>query len=161
MWQVGEPAQARRARGEPGRRCAGGLQPGRHAGQGRAETAPGRKVRPGPSAAPRQVPARPRTAAASRRVLAASSGRPLRQARPAGLCVRPGGGEGPRAAGRRVAVDSSMFRKTKMVCTIGPTTCSKENLFRLADAVRAHSAHMSPCPTLTPLLMMSGGHAHG
>ena len=30
-----------------------------------------------------------------------------------------------------------MFRKTKMVCTIGPTSCSRENLFRLADAVRA------------------------
>ena len=29
-----------------------------------------------------------------------------------------------------------MFRKTKMVCTIGPTSCSRENLFRLADLVR-------------------------
>ena len=29
-----------------------------------------------------------------------------------------------------------MFRKTKMVCTIGPTSCSRENLFRLADSVR-------------------------
>ena len=28
-------------------------------------------------------------------------------------------------------------RKTKMVCTIGPTSCSRENLFRLADEVRA------------------------
>ena len=35
----------------------------------------------------------------------------------------------------REAVDSSMFRKTKMVCTIGPTSCSRENLFRLADLV--------------------------
>lgn len=26
-------------------------------------------------------------------------------------------------------------RKTKMVCTIGPTSCSRENLFRLADEV--------------------------
>ena len=30
-------------------------------------------------------------------------------------------------------------RKTKMVCTIGPTSCSKENLFRLAEEVQAHS----------------------
>ncbi len=39
--------------------------------------------------------------------------------------------------GRREAADSSMFRKTKMVCTIGPTSCSRENLFRLADTVCA------------------------
>ena len=26
-------------------------------------------------------------------------------------------------------------RKTKIVCTIGPTSCSKENLYRLADEV--------------------------
>ena len=26
-------------------------------------------------------------------------------------------------------------RKTKMVCTIGPTSCSRENLFRLAEEV--------------------------
>ena len=28
---------------------------------------------------------------------------------------------------------ASQLRKTKIVCTIGPTTNSKENLFRLAD----------------------------
>ena len=35
-------------------------------------------------------------------------------------------------------------RKTKMVCTIGPTSCSRENLFRLADEVRA-----AACPRPT------------
>lgn len=32
------------------------------------------------------------------------------------------------------AVNSSWARKTKLVCTIGPATSSKEELFKLADA---------------------------
>ena len=33
------------------------------------------------------------------------------------------------------ASDSSALRKTKIVCTIGPTSCSREDLFKLADEV--------------------------
>jgi len=35
------------------------------------------------------------------------------------------------------------MRKTKVVCTIGPTSCSRENLFKLADAVRLQQLHLA------------------
>ena len=36
-------------------------------------------------------------------------------------------------------------RKTKIVCTIGPTSCSKENLYRLADEVSVWSRCYESC----------------
>ena len=33
------------------------------------------------------------------------------------------------------ATDAAKQRKTKIVCTIGPTSCSREDLFKLADEV--------------------------
>jgi pyruvate kinase len=36
---------------------------------------------------------------------------------------------------RREVAEAAQPRKTKIVCTIGPTSCSREDLFRLADSV--------------------------
>lgn len=36
---------------------------------------------------------------------------------------------------RRDPIELGQMRKTKIVCTIGPTSCSREDLFRLADEV--------------------------
>ena len=42
--------------------------------------------------------------------------------------------------------EAARFRKTKIVCTIGPTSCTKEDLFLLADQVHlschCHSSDM-------------------
>lgn len=38
------------------------------------------------------------------------------------VCCRP-----------EISKAATPFRKTKIVCTIGPTSCTRENLFRLAD----------------------------
>jgi len=35
------------------------------------------------------------------------------------------------------------FRKTKIVCTIGPTSCSREDLFGLADQGMHGGSHTS------------------
>ena len=35
----------------------------------------------------------------------------------------------------RDPIELGQMRKTKIVCTIGPTSCSREDLFRLADEV--------------------------
>ena len=55
--------------------------------------------------------------------------------------------------------ENSASRKTKIVCTIGPTSCSREDLFRLADEVDpiAHFCAdnlwrlVKPCGNLNPL----------
>ena len=48
------------------------------------------------------------------------------------------------------AEDLKRVRKTKMVCTIGPTSCSRENLFRLADEAR----HQLCTPELLPQALL-------
>jgi hypothetical protein len=41
------------------------------------------------------------------------------------------------------------FRKTKIVCTIGPTSCTREKLFKLADEVRLAGGPDMPAGTCT------------
>ncbi len=43
----------------------------------------------------------------------------------------------------RDAAAAGRLRKTKIVCTIGPTSCSRENLFKLADSVRPQLLSLS------------------
>ena len=51
---------------------------------------------------------------------------------------------------RREVAETAQPRKTKIVCTIGPTSCSREDLFRLADSVLL----LLPCPCRIAVLDM-------